>query len=444
MANTMGPGTGGPVAGDPVTGVSAAYQPSCRARWSGGQPIRQLMACALENPDLISLAVGLVDPETLPTAAARDALAALLQDPQAARASLQYGTTPGHPPLREWLLQRTEELDPSGPAISPDQVVITAGSNQLLHLVSESLLDPGDIVLCASPTYFVYLGLLRGLGAHAIGVAGDTHGLIPEALEETLARFDAAGELPRVKAVYLVPYFDNPAGTTMPGQRRSAVVEIVKRWSQRNKIHVISDEAYRELRYEGEDVPSPRVWDEEADTVVVAGTFSKSFSPGIRVGWGILPRHLIAPVNEQKGNVDFGSPNFNQYLMAKVLELGLWEPHLERIRTGYRQKLTTALAAAEEHLGPLPEVEWIRPQGGLYIWVRLPPGMDAGMSGPLFTAAVRQGVLYVPGEYCYPSAGEPVCRHSLRLSFGVQSCAKIREGVEKLARAIATVSSGCG
>lgn len=426
----------------PETAASAGYQPSCRARWCGGQPIGQLMGCALEKPELISLAVGLVDSETLPTAATHEALAALFQDPQTARAALQYGTTPGHPPLREWLAQRTADLDRAGPPIALEQVVITAGSNQLLHLVSESLLDPNDIVLCAAPTYFVYLGLLIGLGVRAVGVASDAQGLIPAALDETLARLQAAGELPRVKALYLVPYFDNPAGTTMPEQRRAAIVELIKRWSSRQKIHIISDEAYRELRYEGEDVPSPRVWDEEADTVIVAGTFSKSFSPGLRVGWGILPRQLIGPVNEQKGNVDFGSPNFNQYLMTQILERGLWQPHLERIRGGYRQKLAAALAAAEEHLGPLPGVQWIRPTGGLYLWVRLPPGLDAGMSGPLFAAAVRHGVLYVPGEYCYPAAGEPVCRNTLRLSFGVQSCAKVREGVEMLARAIAAVSSG--
>lgn len=426
----------------PEAGGSAAYQPSCRARWCGGQPIGQLMACALENPNLISLAVGLVDSETLPTEAAHEALQALWENPQAARAALQYGTTPGHPPLRQWLARRTAEFDRGGPPIALDQVVITAGSNQLLHLVSESLLDPGDIVLCAAPTYFVYLGLLLGLGARAVGVASDALGLIPEALDETLTRFQAAGELPRVKAVYLVPYFDNPAGTTMPVERRAAVVEIVKRWSQRQKIHVISDEAYRELRYEGEDLPSPRVWDEEADTVIVAGTFSKSFSPGLRVGWGILPRQLIGPVNEQKGNVDFGSPNFNQYVMTQVLERGLWPPHLERLRSGYRQKLAAALAAAEEYLTPLPGVQWFRPQGGLYLWVHLPPGLDAGMAGPLFAAALRHGVLYVPGEYSYPGAGQPVCRNTLRLSFGVQSCAKIREGVEMLARAIAAVASG--
>jgi len=423
-----------------ATGASAGYQPSQRAQWAGGQPISQLMACALENPNLISLAAGFVDPETLPTDLTREALAALFQDPSAARAALQYGTTPGHPPLRERLLQRMRESDPAAPLLTLDQIVVAAGSNQLLHLVSESLLDPGDIVLCAAPTYFVYLGLLAGIGARAVGVAGDGEGLIPEALEETLVRLQRQGELPRVKAFYLVPYFDNPAGTTMSWQRRAAVVEIAKRWSRQAKIQVISDEAYRELRYAGEDLPSLRAWDDEADTVIVAGTFSKSFSPGIRVGWAALPQHLIEPVNEQKGNVDFGSPNFNQHLMAKVLELGLLEPHLARIRAGYSRKLATILDAADAHLGRLPGVEWFRPQGGLYVWVRLPPGMDAGMQGPLFPAAVRAGVLYVPGESCYPSAGEPVCRHSLRLSFGVQSCAKIREGVEKLAQAITAVA----
>jgi 2-aminoadipate transaminase len=242
--------------------------------------------------------------------------------------------------------------------------------------------------------------------------------------------------LERVKAIYLVPYFDNPAGVTMLADRRAAVVHAAKRWSRRGKIHVISDEAYRELRYQGDDIPSPRVYDEAGDTVIVAGTFSKSFSPGIRVGWGILPTHLIGPVCDQKGNVDFGSPSFNQYLMAKVLELGLFESHVERIRAEYRKKLAAMLQAADRYLGPLADVQWIRPAGGLYVWVRLSERIDTGMQGRLFQAAVREGVLYVPGEYCYPSAGEPVRHNTLRLSFGVQSCAKIQEGVEKLARAI--------
>jgi 2-aminoadipate transaminase len=414
----------------------AAFQPSQRARWAEGQPVSHLMARALENPNLISLAAGFVDGETLPVVPVQQAVSRLLDDPAAARAALQYGTTPGYPPLRETLLERARAADLDAPAVALEQVLVTAGSNQLLHLVTESLVDAGDIVFCASPTYFVYMGLLAGVGGQAVGVAADERGMIPEALEEAFSRIDGAGQLERVKAVYLVPYFDNPAGVTMPLERRAAVVEIAKRWSRRHKIHVISDEAYRELRYWGDDVASTRACDEEGDTVVVAGTFSKSFSPGLRVGWGILPHHLVGPVNDQKGNVDFGSPNFNQHLMAKVLELGLFEPHVERIRASYRRKLTAMLEAADEHLGPLAGVSWIKPTGGLYVWVTLPERVDTSMKGTLFDAAVREGVLYVPGEFCYPGAGEPVRRNRMRLSFGVQSCGKIREGVEKLSRAI--------
>jgi 2-aminoadipate transaminase len=174
--------------------------------------------------------------------------------------------------------------------------------------------------------------------------------------------------------------------------------------------------------------------------VIVAGTFSKSFSPGIRVGWGILPQNLVGPVVDQKGNVDFGSPNFNQHLMAKLLTMGLFDTHVKRLREGYRKKLTAMLTAAREHLAPLAGVRWYEPTGGLYVWLTLPECVDAGMDGPLFEAALAEGVLYVPGQYCYPSRGEAVRHNTIRLSFGVQSCAKIREGVEKLARAIAAVS----
>jgi 2-aminoadipate transaminase len=430
-----------PAATSPQVQPAAEYRPSLRARWAAGQPISQLMACALENPQLISLAAGFVDADTLPADPVRQALATLFADPDTARAALQYGTTSGLPLLRQLILEQARAAD--GPAASLDlqQVVITAGSNQLLHLVSESLLDAGDVVLCAAPTYFVYMGLLTGMGVDAHGVASDRAGMIPEALEDTLRRFQAEGQLQRVKAIYLVPYFDNPAGVTMSLERRAAVVNIAKRWSQKSRIHVISDEAYRELRYWGEDIPSLRACDDQGDTVIVAGTFSKSFSPGIRVGWGLLPRHLVGPVNDQKGNVDFGSPNFNQHLMAHVLESGLFDQHLQRIRDGYRQKLTAMLEAARKYLAPLADVRWDEPRGGLYLWLTLPERIDTGLQGPLFDLARGQGVLYVPGAYCFPTAGQPMCRNTIRLSFGVQSCAKIREGVEKLARAIAAVST---
>ncbi len=429
---------------------------SRRARWAGGQPIANLlMAKTLAHPELVSLAAGFVDHQTLPVEPTRQALDAIWSDPEQARAGLQYGTTIGYPPLREAVLERMLKADGRSRRelnVSLEQVVITAGSNQLLFLLSDTLLDPGDVVICGAPSYFVYLGTLGNLGARAIGVEIDQYGLIPEAIEDELARLEAAGELGRVKAIYVTTYYDNPSGVTLSSERRAALVEIARRWSRQSKIYVIEDAAYRELRYYGQDTASLRAFDPQGDTVIHAGTFSKSFSPGIRVGWGILPPKLLDPLLAQKGNLDFGSPNFNQHLMARVLQMGLFDPHLERLRDGYRQKIDATLDAADQLLAPIGGIEWVRPTGGLYVWLRLPEEIDTGLSGPLFNRAVGEGVLYVPGEYCYskdafPSAGHRTCppdgrprKNMIRLSFGIQSCRSIRRGIEALARAIRQVS----
>jgi 2-aminoadipate transaminase len=285
----------------------------------------------------------------------------------------------------------------------------------------------------------VYLGTLSNLGARAVGVEIDEHGLVPEAIEDELAQREAAGELGRVKAIYVTTYSDNPSGVTLPAERRAALVEIAQRWSRAGKIYVIEDAAYRELRYYGEDIVSLRSFDPEGETVIHAGTFSKSFSPGIRVGWGILPPGLVEPILAQKGNLDFGSPNFNQHLMARVLQMGLLDPHVERLRDGYRQKLDATLSAAQELLTPIEGIEWVCPTGGLYVWLRLPESIDTGLSGPLFDRAVEEGVLYVPGEYCYPEDGRSPKKNMIRLSFGIQSRESIRRGIEALGRAIRQV-----
>jgi 2-aminoadipate transaminase len=191
-----------------------------------------------------------------------------------------------------------------------------------------------------------------------------------------------------------------------------AVVEMAKHWSQCHRIHVISDEAYRELRYGGDDIPSPRVCDDSGDTVIVAGTFSKSFSPGIRVGWGVLPRHLVQPVCDLKGNVDFGSPNFNQHVMAKVLEQNLYEPHLAGLRESYRRKLTAMLDAANEFLSPLEGCPVGLPLGrALRLAAAARYRSMPAWTDRLFQMSIREGVLYVPGEYCYPVEGEPLRRN---------------------------------
>lgn len=411
---------------------------SQRSAWAQGQPISTLMAQALANPELVSLAAGFVDNETLPIEPTRAALARVLATESSARAALQYGTTPGYPPLREKLLDAF--IRPDGVTnIELDQVVVTAGSNQLLHLIAETLLDPGDLVLCAAPTYFVFMGALANIGGKSIGVASDASGVIPEALEETLAELKAAGDLPRVKAIYLVPYFDNPRGVCMTADRQRQIVEIAKRWSTENRIQIIEDAAYRELRYAGEDFPSARSFDEEGDTVIMTGTFSKSFSPGIRVGWGALPKHLVEGVCNQKGNIDFGSPNFSQHLMDEVLAGPEYQTHVAHLQSEYSVKLQAMLSAAETHFSDIEGLTWTRPEGGLYVWLTLPEQLPATTGGPLWNAAVAEGVLYVPGEYCYPAAGEAVQANTIRLSFGVQSPAGIEKGIRLLASAIRSV-----
>jgi 2-aminoadipate transaminase len=416
---------------------------SQRAYWAGGEPIASvLMAKTLARPDLVSLAAGFVDSETLPVEATRLAAEAILSDPQKARMSLQYGSTIGYAPLRKAVLDRmlhsdgctADELN-----VSVDQVLIMPGSNQLLFLLSDVLMDPGDIIICGAPSYFVYLGTLANLGVRAVGVETDDQGIIPQAVEEELLRRKAAGELGRVKAIYITSYYDNPSGITLPMQRRTALVELTKRWSRESKLYIIEDVANRELRYYGDELPSLRSFDPEGDTVVQAGTFSKSFSPGIRVGWGVLPRGLIQPVLAVKGNVDFGSPNFNQLLMTAVLELDLYDNHVQRVRRNYREKLDAVLQAADEFLAPINGLKWVRPEGGLYVWLRLPEHIDAGVHGPLFDKAVEEGVLYVPGEYCYPKARVAVQKNTIRLSFGIQCRASLRRGIESLARAIRQV-----
>ncbi len=413
---------------------------SQRSSWVTEQPITAMMSEALSRPELVSLAAGFVDQHSLPCPAAAAAAATILGDARTGQAALQYGSTKGHLPLRELVLERLVASDAAAEsyrAATPEDLIITAGSNQLLHLVGETLCDPGDIVLCDSPSYFVFKGLLANMGVRSVGVDVDEGGMILESLSERLEQFEARGELGRVKAIYSVSYFDNPRGVSLALNRRPQLVEIARRWSRRTRILVIEDIAYRDLRYEGPDLPSIRSFDEEGDTVLVAGTFSKSFSPGIRVGYGLLPPDLVEPLCQQKGNFDFGSPNFAQHLMHHVLAAGEHDRHVAHLRDVYRRKRDAMLAALQEHFGSTDGIHWIRPSGGLYVWLTLPPAIDTGRSGWLFHAATEAGVLYVPGQYCFPAESVPQ-RNTIRLSFGVQTPERIEVGISALAAALAS------
>jgi 2-aminoadipate transaminase len=413
---------------------------SRRWHYAREQAISFLMQQAVENPQVISLAAGLVDFETLPVDEALAGVKELMADKGAAQRALQYGTTPGADDVRCAILKhfaKQEECSAAAPGIDTSRVVLTTGSQQLLSLACEVLLDPGDICLVADPTYFVFLGNLNGVGAEAVGVAADDDGMRTDALETALQRLDSEGRLDRVKLIYVVSYYDNPRGVSMSAARRREVVEIARRWSRTQRILILEDAAYRELRYDGPELPSVWSCDPTGEQVIYTQTFSKSFSPGLRVGFGILPRDVVGPVCDRKGNEDFGSANFNQRLIGKVLESGQFEQHLKEVCRNYAKKRDAMLRAAEEHFSAIDGAAWVHPAGGLYVWMTLPPAIDTGFKGRLFEEAVkRAGVMYVPGGLFY-AAGTP--RNQMRLSFGVQSPDGIREGMRRLASAVRAV-----
>ena len=413
---------------------------SQRSLWAKDQAISFLMQQAVENRDVISLAAGLVDEASLPVTECRQSLDGLFADEARARSALQYGTTAGADGLREQLrihLARQEHCSVDELGVDASRFVLTTGSQQLLALVADALFDPGDICLVAAPTYFVFLGVLNGVGARAIAIDTDEHGMKTDALETELARLSVAGELPRVKLIYLVSYYENPSGVSLQARRRREVVQIARRWSHDQRLFVLEDAAYRELRYDGEDLPSVWSCDETRDTVILAQTFSKSFSPGVRVGYGVLPRELVGPVCDLKGNEDFGSANMNQHLLTTVLSSGRYVSHVDQVRAAYRAKRDAMLQALDCEFTGVPGVTWLRPHGGLYVWFSVPEQIETGFTSRMFQLAAKTyRVMYVPGELCYPTGSPRQRKNQMRLSFGVQNAAGIAEGIKRLAAAV--------
>jgi 2-aminoadipate transaminase len=422
-----------------------AIRLSDRARRTADPPIAYFMQQAVENPRLISLAAGLVDAPSLPAAEFRETAANLLGRPETARAALQYGTTQGYAPLREKLLARTAALDgltPSDLSLTPDDVVITTGSQQLLYLLGELLLDEGDLVITEAPSYFVYQGTLAGFGVRTLGVPMDDDGMDTGALEELLARLERSGELERLRLIYTCDYFQNPSGRTLTLQRRRHLLDLARRYSRYQRVLILEDAAYRELRHEGPDLPTIKSLDQDNQTVILAMTFSKPCAPGLKTGYGFLPRDLVGPLLRFKGNHDFGSNNLAQHLLDRLLETGDYDRHVAELCRVYRSKRDVLLGALADEFhrpgSPCPGLRWTHPDGGLYVWLTFPPGVDTGLDSGLMRAALHEGVLYVPGEFCYVNGDSgPVPTGEIRLCFGVAGEEQIREAVRRLARAAA-------
>lgn len=412
---------------------------SAKAARTHEQPISYLIATALANPDLVNLAAGLVDADTLPIEETATAVKAILSDPDRGRTALQYDTTVGLADLRNECLKHIEALE-SKPALSmnlrPQDVLITTGSQQALYLTAEALLNPGDIVIAANPSYFVYTGTLSSFGANVIAAPMTNDGLDLDAVERILERLAREGSLGRVKLIYCTSYFQNPTGLTLALKFRPRLLEIAKKFSEKtdHRILILEDAAYRELRYDGEALPSIKSFDPDNLFTILTHTFSKPFAPGIKMGYTVMPEDLLHAILQQKGNHDFGSSNLCMQIALEALQSRSYHAHVEVLCDWYRKKRDAVLSALEKHIPAGCGIEWTRPGGGLYVWLTLPESFDTSRTGPIFSKCIEAGVLYVPGDYCYQSDehGRKPQNH-IRLSFGQVKPDQIETGIERLA-----------
>jgi 2-aminoadipate transaminase len=409
---------------------------SAKGRRLTHSAIAALMREAITRPEIVSFAAGLTDYETLPCAAISDICSEIVHDPRRGQVALQYGTTAGLAELRKAVLDRflsIESVRTEKLKIGPDNVVIAGGSQQLLYLLAEIFLDPGDLVLVEEPAYFVLLELLDAVGAQAISVPLDADGMALEGLKKTLDELEKSGRSARLKMAYLNSYFQNPTGISYSMARKAGILQTLMR---RTKALIVEDGAYRELRYEGADMPSLKSFDDQNARVAYIGTFSKSFAPGLKTGYGIFPDEVAAKVIALKGALDFGSANFLQHVLFSAHKLGYIDSHVSELRKTYRARRNEMLVALEAQMNGL--ARWRTPQGGFYFWLELADAVDTGPKGPLFSVASEEGVLYVPGIYCFADK-ERAPTNTLRLSFASVPFEKIALGVSRLAQSVKRV-----
>jgi 2-aminoadipate transaminase len=400
--------------------------------------ISWLMHTALARPQLISLAAGFTDNETLPVADSRRLILSVLGSAKTGQAALQYGTTVGEKNLRRLTAERLQWLDQTHARThSADRIMITSGSQQLLYMTLEALCDTDDIVLVEDPTYFVFLSILQSRGIRARGIKLDRHGLDPVHLESVLESLQKSGDLPRVKALYLVSYFQNPTGVTTSLERKKQALAVLRKFEKAagHTLYLLEDAAYRELRFAGEDVPSALTLPGARERVIYAGTYSKPYAPGARMGFGVLPEPVFTTVEYIKGNHDFGSANLLQQLMVAALASGVYERHVQVVQKNYRLKADAMKKAMAKYFPP--DVEVWESSGGLYFWVRLPRGNPSGGKSKIFREALKQNVLYVPGELCYAEdSSRPIPCHEMRVSFGGATIKNIRTGIARLGQVL--------
>jgi 2-aminoadipate transaminase len=372
--------------------------------------IRELLKLT-SQPDIISFAGGLPAPEMFPVREFQEACDYVLRNegPKA----LQYGPTEGYTPLRQYLVDRMRKY---GVPAEEENILLTNGSQQALDLIGKVFVDKDTLICTESPTYLGALQAWNAYEANYCTVPLDDQGMVVDELETAILRY-------RPKFVYVLPNFQNPAGVTMSEERRRKLVEIALKYD----LFIIEDDPYGELRFEGEDIVSIVTLAKER--TIYACTFSKTLSPGIRLGWIVAPQKVIGKLVQAKQAADLHTSTFIQMVANDICQRGILRQHVKRIRATYLERRSAMLDAMAEFFPD--EVKWTHPQGGLFLWVTTPPKID---TVDQFKVAIAEKVAYVPGNAFYPDESQG--RHNMRLNFSYCKPEIIVEGIRRLGIAL--------
>lgn len=393
---------------------TAPLTPARRAASAKSSVVREILKVTMQ-PDVISLAGGLPAPESFPVEALRAAFDAELRDDGLARQALQYSTTEGHAPLRAWIAaQETARGVPT----TADEVLVVAGSQQALDLIGKAFVEPGAPLLVESPTYLGALQAFNLFEPAYRALPTDDDGLVPEAIDATLAR-DA-------RLIYVMPNFQNPTGRSLSATRRASLAQAART----HGLWLVEDDPYGELWYRQAPPPSLRAYAPERTIRVCS--FSKVLAPGLRLGFVIAPRECIELLVRLKQATDLHTATLTQRAAHRVLADGLLDRHLPGVRARYaaqaemmQQALATSMPA---------DVHWTQPAGGMFVWLTLPPQVDAMA---LLPQAIARKVAFVPGA---PFFAIDAQAHTLRLSFVTVPPEKIRNAVAVLGELIAAAA----
>lgn len=374
--------------------------------------IREILKIT-QQCEMISFAGGLPAPELFPVEELKQVAVRVLEE--AGSKALQYSTTEGYQPLRRQIAERINCK--FGAGVESDDILITSGSQQALDFSGKLFLDEGDVVLCESPTYLAALSAFKAYLPRFIAVPTDEDGMIPGALEEILRN------TPRVKLIYVIPDFQNPTGRTWSLERRKALIELANQY----EIPVIEDNPYGELRFENDILPSLKSLDTKG-LVIFTSTFSKTFCPGMRIGWIAADRRYIEKYVLIKQGADLHTSSISQMELSTYLDVYDFEANIRKIIAVYRKRRDAMLAALDETLAGV--IKHTRPQGGLFLWVELPEHITAVN---LLTECLKRQVAFVPGDSFFPNGG---VENTLRLNYSNMPEDKIRAGILRLASTI--------